>query len=227
MTPRRISDADLPAESKEIVDGPRVKVVAKGASGDAGSASAQASSPPHEGKGLAIAALVCSVLFFFPLVPFVGVILGSVVLAKSKPGRGFAIAAIVVGLVVILLQVLLFVVLLSLTMLVSDDLVQVVELSRMDAASALDACLERPPFGAGEASGESSANIVCLGIALGGKTPQERQGVSCDRFSGQDAILCTAMVNGDASLCSGAQDVALCEDMVRALAENEGLVLEP
>ncbi|MFH1590579.1 MAG: DUF4190 domain-containing protein [archaeon] len=53
------------------------------------------------GKGMAITAFVLSLLFFVPLAPLVGMVLGVIALVKSKnqpgTGYGFAIAAIVIG----------------------------------------------------------------------------------------------------------------------------------
>ncbi len=55
--------------------------------------------PAGRASGLAIFALVMSCLFFVPLAPLIGLILGIVALAKTKPGepKGLAIAAIAVG----------------------------------------------------------------------------------------------------------------------------------
>ena len=51
-----------------------------------------------QGNGLAIGALVCSLLFCVPLLPLVGIVLAIVVLArKTEAGRTLAIVAIVVG----------------------------------------------------------------------------------------------------------------------------------
>ncbi len=63
--------------------------------------SPQQPQPPPTGRtsGLAIFALVMACLFFVPLAPLVGLVLGIVALAKARPGdpRGIAIAAVAVG----------------------------------------------------------------------------------------------------------------------------------
>jgi type IV pilus assembly protein PilA len=55
--------------------------------------------PEKKGNGLAIGALICSVLFCIPLLPLVGIVLAGVALAKAKPGttNTLAIVALVVG----------------------------------------------------------------------------------------------------------------------------------
>ncbi len=61
---------------------------------------------PRPGQGLAITALVLACLFFVPLLPLIGLILGIVALVKSRPGdRGLAIAAVVVGGVTLVMNV--------------------------------------------------------------------------------------------------------------------------
>jgi hypothetical protein len=60
--------------------------------------------PRQKMSGLAITAFVLSLVFFLPVVPLVGAILGIVALATHKPdrgGKGLAIAAIPVGLVMV------------------------------------------------------------------------------------------------------------------------------
>jgi hypothetical protein len=55
--------------------------------------------PTGRTSGLSIFAFVMALLFFVPLAPIVGLVLGIVALAKAKPNepRGLAIAAVVVG----------------------------------------------------------------------------------------------------------------------------------
>jgi len=70
-------------------------------------AGAPLSSPPasQPGKtsGLAVTAFILSLIFFLPIVPLIGAILGIISLATFRPdrrGKGLAIAAIPVGLVI-------------------------------------------------------------------------------------------------------------------------------
>lgn len=60
----------------------------------------------EESDGLALAALILSILFFVPFAPLVGLVLGIVVLATGKPGKRYAIAAIVINVVYMLLIVI-------------------------------------------------------------------------------------------------------------------------
>jgi hypothetical protein len=54
---------------------------------------------PPPGKALAICAVVFGALGIFPILGLVGVILGIIVLAGKKPGKGLAVTGLVLGLV--------------------------------------------------------------------------------------------------------------------------------
>lgn len=67
---------------------------------------AVAPQPQQKTSGLAITAFVLALLFFLPLIPLIGSVLGVVALIRHRPdrgGRGLAIAAIPTGLVVTLM----------------------------------------------------------------------------------------------------------------------------
>jgi hypothetical protein len=65
--------------------------------------------PATKSSGLAIAALVCSLLMCVPIFPLLGIVLGIVVMVKARqapgrPGEGLGIAAIAVGAVGIIVS---------------------------------------------------------------------------------------------------------------------------
>jgi len=54
--------------------------------------------PKPKGQGLAVAGLILSSIFFIPLLPLVGMILGGIALAKAPPGRKtLGVVAVCVG----------------------------------------------------------------------------------------------------------------------------------
>lgn len=68
--------------------------------------SSEFAAPADESNALALVALICSILFFIPPLPLVGLVLAIVVLATRRPGRGLAIAAIIINAVYVLLALL-------------------------------------------------------------------------------------------------------------------------
>ncbi|HET6427147.1 MAG TPA: DUF4190 domain-containing protein [Phycisphaerae bacterium] len=60
-----------------------------------------ASQMPPRGQGMAVAALVLGILSFIPLCGLVGIILAIVVLATRRPGKGMAIAGLILPFVIV------------------------------------------------------------------------------------------------------------------------------
>jgi len=147
---------------------------------------------------LAVISFVFSLIFFLPVFPVIGAILGAVAfykIPKGREGRGLALAAMVIGVAMTILQIALFL----LMMYLFQSLAGI--FSGLSSQNGMDACISKSP-GVGR--------DMCIFMTLmmnANQTGQYDQGL-CDKYVGDADIrsMCNAMLKNDKSYCSGISD---------------------
>lgn len=96
---------------------------------------------------LAIIGFIFSLLFFIPVVPFIGAILGIIALVKISgnnklKGKGLAIAALIIGLFMTVLQVFIIIAVSTLITLFFSGFITAVEKGPIEG---MNICLEKDP----------------------------------------------------------------------------------
>ncbi|MCP3683442.1 MAG: DUF4190 domain-containing protein [bacterium] len=168
---------------------------------------------------MAIIAVVFSLLFFVPLLPLIGVILGiwSLVAISNKQGlhgKGIAIAAIIIGLFVVVCQLLLFLAVYD----IAGDLSSIMD---KDPVESMNYCLEQP-------IGDERDVCIIMSLMIHSSETEVLDQNLCDNNI-QDSELkgyCNAILKKDESYCSSITDEQArldCVELIEQLKTQEGI----
>ncbi len=167
-------------------------------------------------SALAITGFVLSLIFFIPAIPFIGAIIGVIALIKLKnnthlKGKGFAIAAIIVGVIITIIQIVIIIMVLNTV----GNITGVIGKSPQESVAF---CLEQNP---------SPQRDVCILLAVASNinaTDQINKNTCMNIQTLDIQHLCNAMLTKDRKYCDQIQDAKTQADCYEIIIEiqNKG-----
>jgi hypothetical protein len=170
---------------------------------------------PEKTSGLAIAALILSVLFFIPLCAPIGVILGIVALVKlnktKEKGKGLAIAAIIIGSLVTIVQIIILIMIFAVVGMFVGGL------AIGDINQSMQNCMA--------SEGLAKDTCIIMGISVNANQTAALPPDFCDQNLQMEDFksLCNAIVKRDKSYCQkilDAESQRKCVEMVDDLVNK-------
>lgn len=173
----------------------------------------------EKNSALAVAAFILSLLFFIPFLPLVGVILGIAALVKISrgevKGKSFAIAGIIIGVGILVLQIFLFV---SISNFFGSFFGGIMTSVEKGPVEGMNVCLEEEP-------GPMKDMCVMMVLSMHANQTEELDVGVCDEVQDEGTKnYCNAILRKDKSYCYNievAQTRINCLGMLEELERTE------